>query len=237
MAVTAFPPASPGAPGTREVLILTAERLFAEQGIDRVSLRQIGEAAGRRQPSAVQYHFGDAHGLCRAIVEFRTRAATERRTVMLDDLVLAGRHDDVHALLEAVVFPLLETLPPDSHYLGFVAELLARKRLVPIFAEPGTEYGENAQRIGRYLDDALIGSFGRPRGAAPAPHRACPRHGAHVARRTTGSRPTVAAAPAACPPISWSPTCSGPRPPCSRLPCRPSARAPATPATSRRRSR
>ena len=161
MAVTAFPPASPGAPGTREVLILTAERLFAEQGIDRVSLRQIGEAAGRRQPSAVQYHFGDAHGLCRAIVEFRTRAATERRTVMLDDLVLAGRHDDVHALLEAVVFPLLETLPPDSHYLGFVAELLARKRLVPIFAEPGTEYGENAQRIGRYLDDALIGAFGK----------------------------------------------------------------------------
>lgn len=160
MAVASFPSASPAAPSTRELLIVTAERLFAEQGIDRVSLRQIGEAAGRRQPAAVQYHFGDAQGLLRAIVAFRTRAATERRTVMLDDLVLAGRHDDVHALLEAVVFPLLETLPPDSHYLGFVAELLARERLAPIFAEPGTEYGGNAQRIGRYLDEALSGAFG-----------------------------------------------------------------------------
>ncbi|MFN8025283.1 MAG: helix-turn-helix domain-containing protein [Acidimicrobiia bacterium] len=147
--------ATPLEPGTRELLIVTAERLFAEQGIDRVSLRQIGEAAGRRQPSAVQYHFGDAHGLVRAIVAFRTAAANERRTVMLDDLVLAGRAGDVPALLEAVAFPLLETLPADSHYLGFVAELLARKRIAPIFAEPGTEYGENAQRIARYLDGAL----------------------------------------------------------------------------------
>ena len=92
----------------------------------------------------------------RAVVEFRTRSANERRTEMLDDIVLAGRQDDVHALLEAVAFPLLETLPADSHYLGFVAELQARRRIAPIFTEPGTEYGENARRISRYLDDALV---------------------------------------------------------------------------------
>jgi AcrR family transcriptional regulator len=142
-------------PGTREVLLVTAERLYATHGIDRVSLRQIGEAAGRRQTAAVQYHFGDVDGLLRAIVEFRTRAANERRTEMLDDIVLAGRQDDVHALLEAVALPLLETLPADSHYLGFVAELQSRKRIAPIFTEPGTEYGANARRIRRYLDDAL----------------------------------------------------------------------------------
>jgi AcrR family transcriptional regulator len=141
--------------GTRLKLLVTAERLYATRGIDRVSLRQIGEAAGRRQTAAVQYHFGDVEGLLRAVVEFRTQAANERRSEMLDDIVLAGRQDDVHALLEAVALPLLETLPPDSHYLGFVAELQARKRIAPIFTEPGTEYGENARRIGRYLDDAL----------------------------------------------------------------------------------
>jgi AcrR family transcriptional regulator len=141
--------------GTREVLIVTAERLYATRGIDRVSLRQIGEAAGRRQTAAVQYHFGDVDGLLRAVVEFRTGAANERRTEMLDDIVLAGRQDDVAALLEAVAFPLLETLPADSHYLGFVAELQSRRRIAPIFTEPGTEYGENARRISRYLDDAL----------------------------------------------------------------------------------
>lgn len=140
---------------TREVLLVTAERLYATQGIDRVSLRQIGEAAGRRQTAAVQYHFGDVGGLLRAIVEHRTRAANDPRTEMLDDIVLSGRQDDVHALLEAVVFPLLETLPADSHYLGFVAELQARQRIEPIFSEPGTEYGDNARRIRRYLDGAL----------------------------------------------------------------------------------
>jgi AcrR family transcriptional regulator len=150
-------PPAPLAPpaGTREVLLVTAERLYATQGIDRVSLRQIGEAAGRRQTAAVQYHFGDVDGLLRAIVDHRTRAANDRRTEMLDDMVLAGRQDDVHALLEAIAFPLLETLPADSHYLGFVAELQARKRIAPIFIEPGTEYGENARRIGRFLDGAL----------------------------------------------------------------------------------
>jgi AcrR family transcriptional regulator len=137
------------------MLLVAAERLYATHGIDGVSLRQIGEAAGRRQTAAVQYHFGDVDGLLRAIVEFRTRAANDLRTEMLDDIVLAGRQDDVHALLEAVAFPLLETLPTDSHYLGLVAELQARKRTAPIFTEPGTEYGENARRIGRYLDDAL----------------------------------------------------------------------------------
>jgi AcrR family transcriptional regulator len=141
--------------GTREALLVTAERLYATKGIDRVSLRQIGEAAGRRQTAAVQYHFGDVDGLLRAIVEHRTRAANDRRTEMLDDVVLSGRQDDVDALLEAVVFPLLETLPPDSHYLGFVAELQARQRIAPIFSESGTEYGDNARRIARYLDGAL----------------------------------------------------------------------------------
>jgi AcrR family transcriptional regulator len=145
----------PSPPGTREALLVAAEELYATRGIDRVSLRQIGEAAGRRQTAAVQYHFGDVDGLLRAIVEHRTRSANDRRTEMLDDIVLSGRQDDVPALLEAVVFPLLETLPADSHYLGFVAELQSRKRIAPIFTEPGTEYGDNARRIGRYLDGAL----------------------------------------------------------------------------------
>lgn len=141
--------------GTRELLLVTAERLYAEQGIDNVSLRQIGEAAGRRQTGVVQYHFGDVDGLLHAIVELRTRAANDRRTEMLDDLVLGDRRDDVEGLLEAIAFPLLETLPPDSHYLGFVAELRARGRIAPIFAASGTEYGANASRIRRFLDDAL----------------------------------------------------------------------------------
>ena len=37
------------APSTKEQIVLAAERLFAERGIEGVSLRQIGAAAGQRQ--------------------------------------------------------------------------------------------------------------------------------------------------------------------------------------------
>ena len=43
---------------TREELILAAERLFSEFGIDAVSLRQINAAAGQRNSSAAHYQFG-----------------------------------------------------------------------------------------------------------------------------------------------------------------------------------
>ena len=46
------------APSTKEQIVLAAEGLFAERGIEGVSLRQIGTAAGNGNNSAVQYHFG-----------------------------------------------------------------------------------------------------------------------------------------------------------------------------------
>nr|WP_189954437.1 helix-turn-helix domain-containing protein [Streptomyces alanosinicus] len=44
-----------------------AERLFAEHGLCAVSNRQIGEAAGQRNVTAVSYHFGSRTELVRAI--------------------------------------------------------------------------------------------------------------------------------------------------------------------------
>uniref|UniRef100_UPI0010418D0F TetR/AcrR family transcriptional regulator n=1 Tax=Actinomadura fibrosa TaxID=111802 RepID=UPI0010418D0F len=52
---------------TRERLLDAAERLYAERGIDGVSLREIVQAAGARNATAVQYHFGDRGGVIRAI--------------------------------------------------------------------------------------------------------------------------------------------------------------------------
>jgi AcrR family transcriptional regulator len=46
---------------TRERLILTAERFFATNGIESVSLREIARAAGQKKVAAMQYHFGDRH--------------------------------------------------------------------------------------------------------------------------------------------------------------------------------
>ena len=42
----------------RQVIIETAERLFAEHGVFAVSNRQIAEAAGQGNTAVVGYHFG-----------------------------------------------------------------------------------------------------------------------------------------------------------------------------------
>ena len=110
---------------TAEQLILTAERLYGECGVDSVSLRQIAEAAGQRNPAVVQYHFGGRERLLQAIVEYRVGPANARRTAMLDELEHAGRAGDLRGLVEAAVFPLLDSLPPDACYLRFVAQLEA----------------------------------------------------------------------------------------------------------------
>ncbi len=45
-------------------IIRAAERLFAAQGIDGVSLREINRSAGQSNTGAVQHHFGDCAPTC-----------------------------------------------------------------------------------------------------------------------------------------------------------------------------
>ncbi len=46
------------APSTKEQIVRPAERLFAEHGLDGVSLRKIAAAAGNANNSVDQYHVG-----------------------------------------------------------------------------------------------------------------------------------------------------------------------------------
>jgi AcrR family transcriptional regulator len=55
------------AAATRALLLRTAERLYAERGLADVSNRQIVEAAGVANNSALTYHFGTREDLIRAI--------------------------------------------------------------------------------------------------------------------------------------------------------------------------
>lgn len=51
----------------REALLLAATRLFAEQGVEATTTREICTAAGLN-PGAIHYHFGDKDGLYRAVL-------------------------------------------------------------------------------------------------------------------------------------------------------------------------
>ena len=53
---------------TRERLIEAGERLFAQQGFKRVTVREICRAA-RANVAAVNYHFGDKLGLYREVLQ------------------------------------------------------------------------------------------------------------------------------------------------------------------------
>src|SRR5579859_2989473 len=70
---------------TRDLLLDTAERLFAAHGISGVSLREIGLAANQRNNGVTQYHFGDKAGLVRAIFERRAATVNDRRVQLLDE--------------------------------------------------------------------------------------------------------------------------------------------------------
>lgn len=109
--------------GARVALVEQAERLFAERGIEAVSLRDISAAAGQRNHSAAQYHFGDRSGIVAAVFEARMRLVNERRHRMLSQLDADGRGHDPRALVEAVVVPLVEVI---GEVHGWYGRFLAR---------------------------------------------------------------------------------------------------------------
>ena len=58
---------------TRERLLSTAERLFAERGFSKVTIREICKSA-RANVAAVNYHFGDKMGLYREVLQLAADA-------------------------------------------------------------------------------------------------------------------------------------------------------------------
>lgn len=109
---------------TREKILSVAERLFAERGVFAVSNRQIGEAAGQGNNTAVGYHFGTKTDLIRAITAEHARRIDEIRGRLL------AEHQGSTSLRDWVVVmvrPLtdhLAELDPPSWYARFAAQLM-----------------------------------------------------------------------------------------------------------------
>jgi AcrR family transcriptional regulator len=92
---------------TRERIISAAERLFAENGVDAVSLRQIMMAA-RVNTALISYHFGTREGLLRAIFRRRVEPFNCTRLAMLEEAEVAHDPPRVEDLLRAFFLPPLE---------------------------------------------------------------------------------------------------------------------------------
>ena len=97
--------AKPMAGTTKERLILEAERLFAERGIDGVTMRMICEAADQKFAGSVQYHFGDLAGLLYAVFEYREEQLQPQREALLEQAQREGLLGDVRHLLRVLFEP------------------------------------------------------------------------------------------------------------------------------------
>ncbi len=111
---------------TRTRLILAAEKLFGERGIHGVTLKEINEAAGQRNESALHYHFGSKTALLEAILVYRAKAIDERRVAYLSELLNEGREGDLRAVVSASFLPMVELLETEDgvRFVRFLAQML-----------------------------------------------------------------------------------------------------------------
>jgi AcrR family transcriptional regulator len=136
---------------TRARIVAAAERLFAERGIDAVSLLDVNRAAGQRNRSAVQYHFGTKEGVIHAILDKHTPGIEQRRHALLDEIEASGSLG-VRPLAEALVVPVAEKLDDPDGGIAFLrlnAQLIghARYALLALHAERLNRGADRLQRL------------------------------------------------------------------------------------------
>jgi AcrR family transcriptional regulator len=144
---------------TRARLLATAERLFAERGVDAVSLREISRESGAKNAIALQYHFDDRAGVVKAIVDKHLRDVDARRHAILDEYEADGttgasrdaRAPDprVRQLAAALVRPLAAKLADADggrEFLQIYADLLNRPDPITATVEPGQPNGDSLAR-------------------------------------------------------------------------------------------
>lgn len=105
-------------------MIDAAERIVAERGLAALNVHAVQQAAGQRNKSAVQYHFGGRQGLLEGVVAARMNPANERRTAMLLEL---DEHASIRDLVGVMVVPLAEPVlqRQPSYWARFLLQALS----------------------------------------------------------------------------------------------------------------
>jgi AcrR family transcriptional regulator len=145
-------PISP--PDTRQRLLFTALRLFAEGGVGAVSTRAIQTAAGSQNASAIQYHFGNKTGLVEAVVNLVGERLGEAASELPDPEAAFG---DTRQLARELLTPFIGLyLDPEigRDAIRFLSRLQMEPdpELRPIFRR---HLGEHARRIEEIVQRAL----------------------------------------------------------------------------------
>jgi AcrR family transcriptional regulator len=120
---------------TRELILAAAERLFAEHGVLAVSNRQVSEAAGQGNNTAVGYHFGTKTDLVRAIIRKHAEPIELIRQRMLAEV---GDSSDARDWVACLVRPAtahLAALGSPTWYARFGAQVMTDPTLREIMID------------------------------------------------------------------------------------------------------
>lgn len=113
-----------------EHLKSVALRLFAQKGVDGVTVRQIAEAAGQKNHAAVGYYFGSKEELVRAVIVDGARRIDDQRNAWLDAVEAKGGPKSVREVVEGLVRTSIDHDPPEGGecYNRFVVGLALAHR-------------------------------------------------------------------------------------------------------------
>jgi AcrR family transcriptional regulator len=120
---------------TRELILVAAERLFAEHGVLAVSNRQVSEAAGQGNNTAVGYHFGTKADLVRAIVRKHAEQIEAVRVRMLAETRGSTEVRDWIACLVRPATEHLAALGNPTWFARFGAQVMTDPVLREIMVE------------------------------------------------------------------------------------------------------
>jgi AcrR family transcriptional regulator len=109
----------------RDAIMDVAEQLFAERGLEAVSLRTVNGEAGY-SVAALHYHFGTREGLVQALLTRSQPPMLERRERMLAALRASREPPPLERIVEALVMPLAQSVLEDPERGSRAMRFLAR---------------------------------------------------------------------------------------------------------------
>ncbi|HSV60468.1 MAG TPA: TetR family transcriptional regulator [Variovorax sp.] len=126
-------------PSARQTMLETAERLFAEEGLEAVPLHRIVQESGQRNRSALHYHFGSRPEVVSHVIAMRLPEVNALRHRYLDEAEAKGLANDLREVLLASTSALADIVrdqPWGARYARILAQAnynpeLCRYDLIP----------------------------------------------------------------------------------------------------------
>src|ERR1051325_8289765 len=111
---------------TKQKILDTSERLFAQKGFAATSMRQIISEAGVNL-AAVHYHFGSKEELLDELVERKAGPVNAERLALLDAAKKAGngRPLKVDEILDALLRPMATAASQNDQFVKLMGRLFA----------------------------------------------------------------------------------------------------------------